>query len=172
MSAPRAAVTVRAVRPDDVPRVWGMLHDLAVYERLTHLLTGTPEMLRRALFEPEGARLEGLVAERPGGALAGYALFYPVYGSFRGRWRGWLEDLYVAPEARGEGVGRALLAALAGIARARGWYALDWEVLDWNAPAIGFYERLGSRRIAADWFRYRLSGEALERLAEGMPVSA
>ena len=124
-------------------------------------------MLEGALFGP-GPRLEGLVAVR-GDRIVGYALFYPVFGSFRARWRGWLEDLYVEDAERGAGTGAALLAELARIAEERGWYALDWEVLDWNQPAIGFYERLGAGRIATDWYRYRLTGDELRTLAATAP---
>jgi len=160
----RGAATVRAVRPDDVPRVWELLRGLAEYEKLTDILTGTPELLHQALFG-EGPRIEALVAER-GGRLVGYAIFHPVFGSFRARWRLWLEDLYVEPAQRGTAVGARLMAELARIATERDFYALDWEVLDWNQPALDFYERLGASRIAADWYRYRLIGNSLRSLAE------
>ena len=156
-------VKVRPVRPDDVPRVWEMLRRLAEYERLTEFVSGTPEMLRQALFG-SGPRAEALVAESEGRCV-GYAIFYPAFSSFRARWRLWLEDLFVEVDARKQGAGVALMIELARIARERGFASVDWEVLDWNQPSIGFYERLGSHRIATDWFRYRLDGAALERLA-------
>jgi len=156
-------LAVRPVAPADVPRVWEMLRGLAEYEKLTDILTGNAEMLRETLFG-KGPRVEGLVAETQG-RLVGYALFYPAFGSFRARWRLWLEDLWVEPAERGTGAGALLMAELARIALERGFYAVDWEVLDWNQPAIGFYERAGSKRIATDWFRYRLAGEALEGMA-------
>ena len=140
-----------------------MLGGLAEYEKMTDILTGTPEMLREALFGP-GPGLEGLVAERDG-SLVGYALFYPVFGSFRARWRLWLEDLYVEPSERGTGTGAALMAELARITLERGWYSMDWEVIDWNEPALRFYRSLGSGEIAKDWLRYRLSGHALQAVA-------
>jgi GNAT superfamily N-acetyltransferase len=154
---------VRAIAESDVPRVWQLLRGLAEYEKLTDILTGNPDMLREALFG-QGPRLEGLVADRAG-ALVGYALFYPVFGSFRSRWRLWLEDLYVDPSERGSGTGAALMAELARITLERGWYSMDWEVIDWNEPALGFYQALGSSEIATDWLRYRLSGEALQAMA-------
>jgi GNAT superfamily N-acetyltransferase len=156
-------VRVRAVVPEDVARVWELLRGLAEYERMTAAVTGDAERLRAALFGA-GDRLRGLVAER-GDRLVGYALFHPVFGSFQARWRLWLEDLYVEPEARGSGAGAALMAALARLARAGGYSALDWEVLDWNQPARDFYARLGARPAAAGWLRYRLEGESLEALA-------
>ncbi len=158
------SVEVRPVRPEDVPRLWEMLRGLAEYEELTDILTGAPELLAEALFG-QGPHLEGLGAEESA-VLIGYALFYPAFGSFCARWRLWLEDLYVEPSRRDAGVGGRLLAELSRIALAGGFYSVDWEVLDRNQPAIDFYARLGSRRIAADWFRYRLDGEALEALAE------
>jgi ribosomal protein S18 acetylase RimI-like enzyme len=141
-----------------------MLRGLATYEKLTDILTGNAEMLRDVLFGARAERLYGLVAERDG-RLVGYALYYPVFGSFRTRWRLYLEDLYVEPEARGTGAGVALMAELARRVREGGYYSLDWEVIDWNTPSIEFYERLGSKRVATDWLRYRLDGEALEAMA-------
>ena len=158
-------VRIRAIEPGDVPRVWEMLRGLAEYEKLGEFLTGDAAMMAGALFGT-GDRLRGLVADRSG-RLIGYALYFPVYGSFRARWRLHLEDLYVDPEARGAGVGAALLARLARLAEEGGYYAVDWEVLDWNRSALDFYERLGAHRIAADWYRYRLDGDALRALAAG-----
>ena len=157
-----AELTIRDARPGDVPRMWEMLRGLAEYEKLTEILSGTPELLAAALFG-DGPRLGGKVAER-GGKLVGYALFYPVFGSFRARWRLWLEDLWVEPEARGLGLGERLLAAVCREAEERGGYSVDWEVLDWNRPALEFYEHLGAGRIGTDWFRYRLAGDALRAL--------
>ena len=155
---------IRAIERGDVPRVWELLRGLADYEKLTEYLTGDAGMMAEALFGEGSERLRGLVADRAG-RLVGYALYFPVYGSFRARWRLHLEDLYVEPEERGSGVGAALLAHLARVAEEGGYYAVDWEVLDWNRPALDFYERLGAHRIAADWYRYRLDGEALSALA-------
>ena len=154
---------IRPVTPGDVPRVHEMLRGLAEYEKLTDILSGTPEMLREALFG-QGPTLEALVAEKDG-RLVGYALFYPVFGSFRSRWRLWLEDLFVEPSARGTGAGAALMAELARITLERGWFSMDWEVIDWNEPALGFYQKLGSSEVATDWLRYRLSGDALQAMA-------
>ena len=164
-SQPTTEVHVRDIAPADVPRVWEMLRGLATYEKLTDILTGNPEMLHDALFDPRAERLYGLVAERHG-RLVGYALYYPIFGSFRTRWRLYLEDLFVEPEARGSGAGIALMAELARRVQEGGYYSLDWEVIDWNTPSIEFYERLGSKRIATDWLRYRLDGETLDAMAK------
>lgn len=156
-------ITLRPARRADVPRVWELLKGLAEYEKLTGILTGTPEMIEAALFG-EGPRIEVIVAE-DGDALLGYALFYPVFGSFRARWRLWLEDLFVVPEARGRGVGARLLAELCRIAGARGHFSVDWEVLDWNEPSLEFYRRLGAYDLGGGWYRYRIDGEAMKALA-------
>jgi GNAT superfamily N-acetyltransferase len=161
-----APARIRAIEAGDVARVWEMLRGLADYEKLTDYLTGNAGMMAEALFGTAGGgeRLRGLVADR-GGRLVGYALYFPVYGSFRARWRLHLEDLYVEPAERGSGAGAALLAHLARVAEEGGYYAVDWEVLDWNRPALDFYERLGAHRIAADWYRYRIDGDQLTALA-------
>ena len=155
--------SVRALAPADVAGVWELLRGLAEYEKLAEAVTGDAGRLHEALFGA-GDRLRGLVAERAG-RLVGYALFCPVFSSFRGRWRLWLEDLYVDPEARGSGAGVALMAELARLTLAGGYLALEWEVLDWNRPALDFYEHLGAQRVAADLLRYRLEGPALEQMA-------
>jgi GNAT superfamily N-acetyltransferase len=161
--APPPAATVRPIAPADVPRAWELLRGLAEYEKLADVVTGDAGMLREALFGA-GDRLRGLVAERAG-RLVGYALFYPVFGSFSGRWRLWLEDLYVEPEARGSGAGVVLMAELARLTLEGGYSELDWEVLDWNRPALDFYEYLGAHPVATDLLRYRLDGDALEKMA-------
>ena len=155
--------SVRPVAPAEVPRVWELLRGLAEYEKLSDVVAGDAAMLREALFGP-GDRLRGLVAERAG-RLVGYALFYPVFASFRGRWRLWLEDVYVEPEARGSGAGAALMAELARLTLEGGYFALDWEVIDGNRPALDFYEHLGAHPVGTDWLRYRLDGDALAKMA-------
>lgn len=159
MSAP----SVRAVQPSDVPAVRAMLLQLAAYERMTHFVTGTEAQLEDALFGPSPA-IEGLLAESAGTAV-GYALFYPTFGSFSCTRGLWLEDLFVVPSSRGTGAGRALLSSLAALALSRGCGRLRWDVLDWNALAIGFYERCGAAHHPADWLEYGLDRASLERLA-------
>jgi len=164
-----SGVVIRPIRRDEVPRVWHMLEGLAEWEKMTDILTGTPAMLEAALFAP-GSTLEARVAEE-NGELLGYALFYPAFGSFRAVWRLWLEDLFVRPEARGRGVGELLLAEMCRIAIERGWFGVDWEVLDWNESALEFYRRQGAVDLGGGWKRYRLSGEAMRALASRRTVS-
>jgi GNAT superfamily N-acetyltransferase len=154
-------VTVRAIRRTDVSRVWEMVGELAVFEKLTGILTGSAARLRRALFSRPPA-LSGLVAER-NRRLVGYALFHPTYSSFRTNPRLWLEDLYVAPEARGSGAGEALMRGFVAAALEHGCHRVDWEVLDWN-PARGFYERLGATPAADGFLKYGLDLGAMRRL--------
>jgi len=154
---------VRAATREDLAAIWELMHGLAKYERMTEIITGTPTQLGEALFG-ECAFVEAIVAES-GGRLLGYALFYPTFSSFRTRSRLWLEDLFVEPDARGIGAGRALLCSLARLALARGHDRIDWHVLDWNAPAIAFYEHLGATHQVADWLTYGLEERALEHLA-------
>lgn len=157
------AARVRPAVSADLPRLWELLWGLAEYERWTEYVTGTRERLGEMLFgaHPVG---EALVAER-GGAIVGYALFYPTLSSFRTRTMLWLEDLFVEESERGRGTGRALLAAVARLALERGHARMDWHVLDWNEPSIGFYERHGAERTATDVHTYSLGEEQLRRIA-------
>lgn len=156
-------LVVRSIAPGDLSCVWELLRGLAEYEKLADSVTGDAGLLREALFG-SGDRLRGLVVEMSG-RLVGYALYYPVFSSFRARWRLWLEDLYIEPGARGSGAGAALMAALARLAMEGGYVGLDWEVLGWNRPAIEFYERLGAHPVGTAWLRYRLDGDAFQRMA-------
>ena len=164
---PGSGVTVRAARPADVPRIWEMLLGLAAYERLAPEVSGTPERLAADLFGPRPP-VECLVAES-GGALVGYALVYATYSSFRTVPTLWLEDLFVTPAARGQGAGRALLAAAARRAIDRGCVGIGWIVLDWNRAAIEFYERVGARPAAGGWLEYGLDRAGLEALVAAAP---
>ena len=154
---------VRPARREDVGGVWALLRGLASYERLDHEVTGSAEQLAEDLFG-ERPRVECLVAEAEG-ALVGYALFFPIYSSFQTSPMLWLEDLYVVPERRGRGDGRALLGELSRLALARGCRRVGWIVLDWNIPSIRFYAGLGARRAGADWLLYGFDEAALAALA-------
>jgi GNAT superfamily N-acetyltransferase len=147
----------------DLPVILDMIHALADYEKLTHLVTATEDRLRETLFGTEPAA-EVLLAhgERE---CAGFAVFFATYSTFLAQPGLYLEDLYVKPHLRGKGIGSALLKHLAGIAVERGCRRLEWGVLNWNQPAIRFYEKLGAVPMD-EWTRYRLAGEALARLGQ------
>ncbi|MBB4634699.1 GNAT family N-acetyltransferase [Longimicrobium terrae] len=157
-----SALTIRAAAESDVPLILAFIRELAEYERLLHEVVATEERLRSTLFGPRPAA-EVVIAEMDG-EPAGFALFFQNYSTFLAQPGIYLEDLYVRPEARGRGIGRALLGHLARLAVARGCGRLEWWVLDWNAPAIGFYRGLGAEPMD-DWTVYRLAGDALLSMA-------
>ncbi len=158
------SVAIRAALPADAERIAGLIRELADFERLAAEAAPDAEALARHLDPAApGPRCEALVAEAEGGALVGFALFFPNYSTFLTRWGLYLEDLYVQPAWRGRGVGFALLKGVAEAAVARGCRRLDWSVLGWNAGAIAFYERLGARPLS-EWGGMRLSGPALAAL--------
>ena len=156
------AVRIRPAVEADVPLVASLIRELAEYERLAHAVDFDEALLRKHLFG-ERPYCEVLLAE-DAGRVVGFALFFHNYSTFLGRPGIYLEDLFVEPAYRGRGHGKALLVALARLAVERGCGRLEWAVLDWNEPAIGFYRRLGARPND-DWTIFRLTGEALERLA-------
>jgi GNAT superfamily N-acetyltransferase len=162
-ASPAAAFEVRPARREDVGHVHAMIRDLADYEKLTHLCVATEADLDSALF---GSRpsAEVLVAWKHGEA-AGFALFFHNFSTFLGRPGLWLEDLFVRPAFRRQGCALILLRTLAGIARERGCGRFEWAVLDWNTPAIRFYESLGAT-VLPDWRIARVVGPALESFAE------
>ena len=155
---------IRGARPGDERAIHGLIAELAEFEHLTHLMQATPERLAEHLF---GTRpvAESAVAEVEGQVVA-FALWFTNYSTFLARPGLYLEDLYVQPQWRGRGIGRALLVHLAGLARDRGCGRFEWSVLDWNAQAIGFYERLGAT-LLPDWRICRVTGQSLEQLALG-----
>jgi GNAT superfamily N-acetyltransferase len=159
-----ARVEIRAATPDEVPLIFRLIRELAAYERAPEQVTGTEELLADALFGPRPV-VEAVIAHVDG-EPAGFALFYTTFSTWQCLPGMWLEDLYVSPERRRLGVGRALLAHLAGLAVQRGFGRLEWTVLTWNAPAIEFYGRLGSE-VMEEWRTHRLSGAALSALAAG-----
>jgi GNAT superfamily N-acetyltransferase len=156
--------TIRVAGPDDVAAIVGLIGDLADYERARHEVHVTEAMLRDALFGPSPAVFAHVATVD--GDVVGFALWFLTFSTWLGRHGIYLEDLYVRPEHRGGGHGRALLATLAAIAVERGYGRLEWAVLDWNEPALGFYRALGA--VALDeWRTHRLTGDALGRLAAG-----
>jgi len=155
---------VRPADERDVAAVDALIRELARYEREPDAVVATEADLRRALFGP-APLVHCLVVEvDPGGPVAGFALWYVTYSTWTGRPGIWLEDLFVAPEHRGSGCGRALLQRLAAICRERGYARLEWNVLDWNEPALGFYRSLGAQALDT-WTVHRLDGGALADLA-------
>lgn len=165
-------VRIRAAVRDDLPVILEFIRALAEYERLLHEVVATRERLDATLFgsRPAAEVVLAEVAAAPGGAVAGrwepagFALFFPTYSTFLALPGIHLEDLFVRPEHRGRGVGRALLAHLAALVVERGWGRLEWAVLDWNEPAIGFYRSLGARPLD-DWTTFRVTGQELAALA-------
>lgn len=157
-------ICVREATRADVPTIRRFIEELADYERLRHLVEASDADLEEHLFGPRPAA-EVLIASLAG-ADVGFALFFQTFSTFVGRPGMHLEDLFVVPEARSAGVGRALLTRLAAIAEARGYGRLEWNVLTWNAPAIAFYERLGAF-VLDEWQTYRLDREGIRALAAG-----
>jgi GNAT superfamily N-acetyltransferase len=155
---------VREASEGDVPLILTFIRELADYEKLSHEVVATEEGLRESLFA--GRRYaEVLIAEHDG-APAGFALYFHNFSTFLGKPGIYLEDLYVRPEFRGSGIGRQLLVKLAHLALERGCGRLEWSVLDWNEPSIGFYRQLGAVAMD-DWTVYRVSDDALRKLGGG-----
>ncbi|MFH8794837.1 GNAT family N-acetyltransferase [Streptomyces sp. NPDC017941] len=154
---------IRAATPDDIPLIHTMIRELAAYEKEPDEARATEEQLHDALFGERPAAYAHMAVDDTTGLAAGFALWFLNFSTWRGVHGIYLEDLYVRPEARGGGHGKALLRELARICVERGYERLEWVVLDWNAPSIAFYETLGAR--AQDgWTGYRLTDGALEEL--------
>jgi GNAT superfamily N-acetyltransferase len=153
---------IRRARPSDVPAIYQLIRDLAEYERSLPEVTGSEADLHRSLFGPQPA-VFAHVAEHDG-QVAGFALWFLNYSTWLGRHGIYLEDLYVRPELRGLGLGRALLAELAALCVEHGYGRLEWWVLDWNEPALGFYASLAATGMT-DWTVHRLTGAPLRALA-------
>ena len=161
---------LRAATPQDVATLVRLIGELAAYEKLEHLMRATPEALDQHLF---GSRpvAEAVIAELEPGAegqrrAVGFALFFTNFSTFLCRPGLYLEDLYVEPEHRGAGIGKALLRHLAAMAVERGCGRFEWTVLDWNEPSIRFYQTMGAD-VLPDWRICRVTGEALQSMASG-----
>ncbi|MFF4649766.1 GNAT family N-acetyltransferase [Streptomyces sp. NPDC001380] len=159
---------IRPASVEDVPAIHAMIRELAEYEKALHEAVATEEQLRDALFGPQPAVFAHVAVEGedPGGEPVGFALWFRNFSTWRGTHGVYLEDLYVRPHARGGGHGKALLRELARICTERGYARLEWWVLDWNEPSIGFYRSLGAEAMD-EWTVFRLTGEPLARLAAG-----
>ncbi len=161
MSTP-PAFTLRAAEPRDLPAISGLIHELADFEKLTHLVQTTPEKLHPHLFGDRPVA-EALVAEVEGRVVA-FALFFNNFSTFLARPGLYLEDLYVQPAHRRSGIGRALLKRLGALAVERGCGRFEWSVLDWNENAIRFYEGMGAT-VMPDWRICRVAGDALAKFS-------
>jgi GNAT superfamily N-acetyltransferase len=157
-------IAVRAARPDDAELIVGFIRGLAEYEKLLHEVKIDDAAVSAALFAPT-PRAFCDIAEQDG-APVGFAFWFYNYSTFEGTFGIYLEDIFVIPAARGTGAGKALMRRLAERCRDEGLKRLEWAVLDWNAPAIGFYDRLGAS-AKTEWITRQLSGPALARLADG-----
>lgn len=168
MSEPGAPnLRIRDAVPGDAALVLSFIEALADYEKLRHECFATVAEIDRALFGADPVP-RVLIAEWSGEPV-GFALWFRNFSTFLARPGIWLEDLFVRPDARGRGVGKALLAELARIAVERGYGRVEWWVLDWNAPSIAFYESLGAQPMD-EWTVFRLTGDAMERLGASTPA--
>jgi len=156
---------IRAAAPSDVPAIHAMIRELAEYERALEHARATEQQLHDALFGEHPAIFALIAEEATESDPAGFALWFRNFSTWTGTHGVYLEDLYVRPSARGEGHGKALLSALAGICVERGYERFEWWVLDWNDPSIGFYRSLGAEPME-DWTVFRMSGEPLRALAD------
>jgi len=155
-------IGIRPAVPGDIPLVLKFIQELAEYEKLSHEVTATEDQLRSTLF---GARpVAEVVIASHDDAPVGFAVFFATYSTFLGKPGLYLEDLFVRPAARGNGIGRALVEYLARLTIERGWGRLEWRVLDWNEPSIAFYRKLGAEPLD-DWTVFRVTGDSLRRLA-------
>jgi GNAT superfamily N-acetyltransferase len=165
-SSSSAAFALRPAAPTDVAAIVRLIHGLAEFEKLSHLVRVTPESLAPHLFGPKPV-VESVVAERAGRVVA-FALFFTNFSTFLAQPGLYLEDLFVEPAERGAGIGQALLEHLARLAATRGCGRFEWSVLDWNEGAIRFYQRLGAT-VMPDWRICRIAGPALAAFAADAP---
>ncbi len=156
-------VDIKNATIDDIPIILGFIKELAEYERLAQMVVATKELLQENLFGEH--RFAEVVISYYEAQPAGFALFFHNYSTFLGKPGIYLEDLYVKPECRRKGIGRAMLLYLATLAKERGCGRFEWSALDWNEPAIQFYKKLGAVSLD-DWTIFRLTGEALDWLAD------
>jgi GNAT superfamily N-acetyltransferase len=154
---------IRPASESDAELLFGLIGELAQYEKLTDKVRGDAEVLRRSLFEQKAG--EALLVE-VGEEAVGYAIFFTTFSSFECRPGIWLEDVFVRPSQRRGGIGRAVMEHLAALALERGCVRLEWCALDWNEPALRFYDELGATRLQ-EWEMLRVDGERLARLAAG-----
>lgn len=162
------SLTIRPATREDIPTILHFVRELAIYEKAEHEMQSTSAHLERTMF-CENPSVFGLIC-LDGDTPVGFAVYFFNYSTWQGRHGLYLEDLYVSPECRGRGAGKALLQHLAAIAVEKDCGRFEWSVLDWNAPSIAFYESLGAKP-QSEWIRYRMTGQALEDLAAQAPQS-
>ena len=154
---------IRQATPEDVSTIHQLIRDLALYERAPEMALATPEQLHESLFS-DAPKVYCDLVETDHGEVAGFAVWFLNYSTWTGTHGIFLEDLFVKPEFRGRGYGKALLIHLAKECVAKGYHRLKWSVLDWNQPSIDFYRSLGAEALD-EWTEYRLTGDALTQLA-------
>lgn len=157
------SITIRPACPEDATAIYDMIYELAMYEKAPEEVVTTPDEIRETLFSASN-KTEALICESEGKTI-GYAVFFTSYSTWLGRNGIYMEDLYITPDHRGKGAGKALLKNIAQSAVKRNCGRLEWSVLDWNQPAIDFYLSIGALP-QSEWVRYRLDGEALLKFAE------
>jgi GNAT superfamily N-acetyltransferase len=162
-SRPRAG-SIRPAEPDDVPAILGLVHELAVYEKEPDAVQATEADFRSSLFPRDRTPTAFAHVAVVDGTVVGMAIWYVTFSTWLGRGGIWLEDLFVSPKHRGSGLGTAMLAQLAAVCAERGYGRLEWWVLRWNTPSIGFYDSIGAQPMD-EWLTYRLEGPALDVLA-------
>jgi len=155
---------ISQITPAEIPELLTLIRELARFERLEHEVEATVELLREAFFGPQPAA--GALLARQAEGLAGYAIYFFTFSSFVGRRGVWLEDVYVRPAFRRQGLGRALLERVAGLAAQGRCGRLEWSALRWNENALRFYENLGAKPLE-EWVTFRMNERAIQRLAEG-----
>ena len=161
---------LRAAEPRDLPAICGLIAELADFEHLSHLVQGTPEALHPHLFgaHPVAEAVVAELTDQPGAPVVGFALFFTNFSTFLAKPGLYLEDLYVQPDHRGAGIGKALLQHLGALAVERDYGRFEWCVLDWNTNAIRFYEKMGAT-VMTDWQLCRVTGERLQAFARPAP---
>ncbi len=157
------SITIRAALKSDTDTILHFIKELAIYEKAEHEAKATPAHIHSTLFT-ESPKAHALICEQDGIAI-GFAVYFYSYSTWQGQYGLYLEDLYVSPEFRGQSAGKKLLIHLAGVAVENNCGRFEWSVLDWNQPAIDFYESLNAKP-QGEWIRYRLDGEALTALAK------
>jgi L-amino acid N-acyltransferase YncA len=164
MSQKKLQFQIRKASKEDASRIFELVKALSVYERLEHTVTATVKLFEKNGFD-ENAYFNALLADLPDSGAVGFALYFFTFSTFTGKPTLYLEDLFVQPEFRGNGIGKRLLVELANIARAKDCARMEWSVLDWNTPSIQFYESIGAKPMS-DWTTFRLGESEIKTLAE------